>query len=294
MTAQQRVLRFSCRDCWLIGVLHLPEQPLSRGVLIVTGGPQYRIGSHRQFVLLAQHLAQAGIPVMRFDYRGMGDSQGDARDFEQVEDDIAAAAGQFFQAVPELKELVLWGLCDGATAAAFYAPRDRRVRGLILLNPWVRTEQGQASATLRHYYVARLRDADFWRKLASGAVEFRRSLRSLAQLLAAARRPDPAAGQGQPSQRPQHGLQHGLPRGLPQRLHAALSSFRGRILIVLSGADLGAREFSALQERQEQWRSLLAAPRVRQTVLPQANHTFAREAWREQVAVLCADWIAAW
>jgi exosortase A-associated hydrolase 1 len=284
MIAQRRVLHFACRGCWLVGVLHLPEQPSPRGVLIVTGGPQYRVGSHRQFVLLAQHLAEAGLPVMRFDYRGMGDSEGDSRDFEQVEEDLAAAIAHFFSTLPALTELVLWGLCDGATAAAFHAPRDSRIRGLVLLNPWVRTEQGMARATLRHYYLQRLLEADFWRKLASGALGLGRTLRDFAQLASAARgsRDDADEAANWATNR------------LPQRLYLALNRFQGPVLIILSGADLGAREFSALAEQHAHWRALLAAPRMRMTVLPQANHTFARAAWREQVAVLCSEWMRAW
>ncbi|HLB84425.1 MAG TPA: hypothetical protein VJK00_06820, partial [Steroidobacteraceae bacterium] len=43
----------------LIGILHRPQTQgnLTRGVVVVVGGPQYRIGSHRQFVLLARSLA---------------------------------------------------------------------------------------------------------------------------------------------------------------------------------------------------------------------------------------------
>jgi len=52
------------------------------GVLIVVGGPQYRVGSHRQFLLLSRRLAAEGHPVMRFDYRGMGDASGAMRGFE--------------------------------------------------------------------------------------------------------------------------------------------------------------------------------------------------------------------
>jgi hypothetical protein len=35
---------------------------------------------------------------------------------------------------------VIWGLCDGASAAMFYAEQDRRVSGLVLLNQ-ARSEQ---------------------------------------------------------------------------------------------------------------------------------------------------------
>jgi len=34
---------------------------------------------------------------MRFDYRGMGDSEGEARTFESVQDDIRIAIDTFFQ-----------------------------------------------------------------------------------------------------------------------------------------------------------------------------------------------------
>lgn len=66
-------------------MLHHPnEHEVPLGLLMVVGGPQYRVGSHRQFVLLARDLAAAGIPVFPFDYRGMGDSTGQARDFEGI------------------------------------------------------------------------------------------------------------------------------------------------------------------------------------------------------------------
>src|SRR5690606_34644237 len=106
------------------------------GVLIIVGGPQYRVGSHRQFVLLARYLAERGIPVMRFDYRGMGDSDGDMRTFEHVGKDLGSDIDYFFSECSFLKDIVIWGLCDAASAALFYAHQDRRISGLVLLNPW--------------------------------------------------------------------------------------------------------------------------------------------------------------
>jgi exosortase A-associated hydrolase 1 len=273
---QLRALHFTCQDCWLFGILHVPDQPLTRGVLIVTGGPQYRIGSHRQFVLLARHLAEHNVPVMRFDYRGMGDSEGEMRNFEAIQDDLEAAICEFFNAMPSLKELVLWGLCDGATAAAFHAPHDPRVTGLVMLNPWVRTAQGEARTTLRHYYLQRIRDGEFWRKLAHGRFGLRRALTSFRQIAIAAGRPSAQVA------------------SLPDRLYLSLQRFRGPVLIVLSGADLGAREFMALPRQHAHWRALLASPRVRQAVIPGANHTFARQVWRDKVADICTEWIGSW
>ena len=79
VSAIEQALTFDCDGERLVGVVAVPERPVPVGVLIVVGGPQYRAGSHRQFVHLARRLAGAGIAAMRFDYRGMGDASGDAR-----------------------------------------------------------------------------------------------------------------------------------------------------------------------------------------------------------------------
>src|SRR6185436_8530568 len=148
MAVSEEAIAISCDGDSLIGVLNNPPAGVARGVLIVVGGPQYRVGSHRQFTLLARYLATCDVPSLRFDYRGMGDSCGDLRTFERVEDDIRCAIDRFFQSVPTLKEVVVWGLCDAASAALFYAHRDSRVSGLVLVNPWVHTEQGAARTYL--------------------------------------------------------------------------------------------------------------------------------------------------
>ncbi len=82
MNYTETALRFTCADEYLFGILACPERPSDTGVVIVVGGPQTRVGSHRQFVLLSRALAAAGYPVLRFDVRGMGDSSGEQRDFE--------------------------------------------------------------------------------------------------------------------------------------------------------------------------------------------------------------------
>ena len=65
----------------------MPAVPDDTGVLVIVGGPQYRVGSHRQYVQLSRHLAEQGIASMRFDVRGMGDSPGVQRSFEEIDDE---------------------------------------------------------------------------------------------------------------------------------------------------------------------------------------------------------------
>src|SRR6185295_10565264 len=105
----------------------------------------------------------------------MGDSSGESRDFEQVSPDLRAAVDAFFDMVPELQDVVIWGLCDAASAASFYAHEDSRVSGVVLLNPWVRTPAGEARAYFRHYYLQRLSSAALWRKLLRGEFDWKGS-----------------------------------------------------------------------------------------------------------------------
>jgi len=287
---EERALSFACGDAWLYGIVSLPAMaatPQPRGVLIVVGGPQYRAGSHRQFTLLARDLAAAGVPAMRFDYRGMGDSEGDLRSFDSVDDDLRAAVDRFFLEVPGMQEVVLWGLCDGASAAAMYAPQDARVAGLVLLNPWVRTEEGAARATIKHYYRARLFDARLWKKVASGQFDVKASVRGLWQDLGKAFRPRPQADAGVSVAAP-------ADAPLPERMQTALTRFGGRVLVVLSGADLTAQEFADLSSRPGAWQKLLAAPRFTRQKIDKADHTFSRRPWQDQVSNWTRDWLRSW
>ncbi len=282
-----RAIAFSCHGEALYGVLDLPSRPHGgRGVLVVVGGPQYRAGSHRQFTLLARRLAAEGMPALRFDYRGMGDSEGEIRNFEQVEDDLRAAVDRFMAEVPGLREVVLWGLCDGASASTLYAPLDARVTGLALLNPWVRTEEGAAKAMLKHYYKDRLLDPALWKKIASGQFDYAGAARSFFQLAGSALSPRRAA----PGQEQTEQVQKAEPAPLPERMQAALSGFRGQVLVMLSGADLTAQEFGDVAGGSRPWRDLMAAQRVTRHTLPGADHTCSQRPWQDQVE----DWTVAW
>ncbi|MBL4589441.1 MAG: hydrolase 1, exosortase A system-associated, partial [Alphaproteobacteria bacterium] len=162
MSHSKKAIAYACEGETVMGILYQPERPLTVGMVLVVGGPQYRVGSHRQFVVLARFLAEQGVSVLRFDYRGMGDSSGVMQDFEQAQPDIKAAVNIFFEHNASVKKVVLWGLCDAASAIGFYAAGDDRVKGLVLLNPWVRTEQGESKAYLKEYYLKRLVSRAFW------------------------------------------------------------------------------------------------------------------------------------
>lgn len=294
VTIAERAVVFACGDERLVAVMSRPQQPSARGVLVVVGGPQYRAGSHRQFTLLCRALAEQGIAAMRFDYRGMGDSEGAARNFEDIDLDIRAAVDCFCAEVSELRHVVLWGLCDAASAALMYAHRDARIAGLVLLNPWVRTAEGLAKAQLKHYYGSRLVDREFWRKVVRGDLDFAAALRSFGQAVLTAlgmRKAQTAAEAGDATLAPAAAA---TAEPLPHRMAQGLSRFKGRVLLILSGNDLTAQEFEDVAASSAQWRGLLADTRVVRHKLPQATHTFSTREWRDQVALWTADWVRSW
>lgn len=268
-------LIFSCAGERLIGILHRPHDPETTGVVLVTGAPQYRVGSHRQYVLLGRRLAEAGFPVLRFDYRGMGDSEGEFVGFEGVNDDIRAAIDCLFKEVGGLQRVALWGLCDGASAAAFYAPRDSRMCGLILINPWVRTLGTVAQARIKHYYRAQLSSPDFWRRLVRREVRPGQAVKGLWRSMRAA---SATASAREPAD------------DLPVRVADSLRRYEGPVLLILSGADLTAQEFDTAVLGTSVMGAWQNEPRVTVQRLERANHTYSRRPWRDQVH----GWTEAW
>lgn len=249
-------------------------------MVIVVGGPQYRVGGHRLFVSLARDLAARRVAVLRFDCRGMGDSDGEFPSFTMIETDIEAAVNALFHAMPSLTRVTLWALCDGASAICFYGYKDSRICGIALINPWVRTEAVQARAYLKHYYWRRLADRNFLRKLASGKFSFPQAGRSFVANFAQGLRQKPSRDDGAFDQ-----------ASLPERMADSLQLFKGAVLIVVAGRDLTAREFDDVARGSKQWRKILGSSRVKRHELSAADHTFSRRDWREQLTAWTWQWL---
>ena len=275
----------------LCGIAHVPHQLTStRGVLVLVGGPQYRVGSHRQFVLLARALAGGGVPVMRFDYRGIGDSEGARREFDHQGPDVCSAVDAFLDHCRELTDVVVWGLCDGASGAMLHASLDERISGLILVNPWVRTRESFARSYLRHYYLPRLLSRSLWTKTIAGELDFGDSLRSLWDTVKSALRPSRPDSASEAAGT----LDEAISGELQARMAEGLAEFSGPIMLILSGRDLTAREFIDTVSASPTWRRLLKNTRVIQHTIDGADHTFSSRVDRDKVARLTWDWLQSW
>jgi len=277
MNFTEEAILFGCAGESLIGILARPTEPVATGVVVIVGGPQYRAGSHRQFVLLSRALAAAGHAVLRFDYRGMGDSTGDLHNFENINPDITSAINTLQAAIPGIRNVVLWGLCDGASAALLYchAAQDLRVRGLCLLNPWVRSATSLAKTHVKHYYTQRLRQKEFWAKLISGRVAWR-ALTGLAKNVRIAVRSHPEKATA----------------SFQDRMAIAWEAFDGPLLLLLSGDDYTAREFMEHARSSAPWRDALQKNTLVQHLEPEADHTMSEMRFnsiigKQTIGLLC-------
>lgn len=280
MPLEERAVVFRCGEGECLGILHQAQAPAAKvGMLIIVGGPQYRVGSHRQFVHLARHVAAAGYPVLRFDYRGMGDSSGSTREFVDIESDIRSAIDAFVDAVGGLRSVVLFGLCDAASAAMMYCGSDARVDGLILANPWVRTEAGLARAHVTHYYRNRLGHGSFWKKLSTGRIEILPAIRGFLRSvsLAVSRAPGETEIQSE--------------KDFIALMQRGFADFRKPALVLISGRDLTAKEFTDLCGADSRWSELLVRPNVAVETLRDADHTFSDSSATNQVNLLCSRWL---
>ena len=274
----------------LIGMLHPASGKQETGVLMmVAGGPQYRIGGHRQLVLWARKFSSQGFPVMRFDFSGMGDSYGEYVEFEDTEADIRVALDRFFAETPTLKQVVLWGECNASSSSLLFAHKDSRVKGVVMINPWVRTEQGQAKAVVKHYYLDRLKQRSFWVKVFSLKFDFVGSMKSALKMISLARGQSTSSLQA--NKKPAK-IDVDRSKPLPDRMLDGLSRFKGQIMLVMSGRDMISKEFDDLLQAVPAWQEHLAACAMVRHDLQYADHTFSTSEWREQVAEWGIDWLS--
>jgi alpha-beta hydrolase superfamily lysophospholipase len=136
-----RPLYFKSDDDQLFAWLHSPVAPLASNVGVVICAPfgYESICAHRSIREFAEAIAAAGIPAMRFDYSGTGDSA----EIDESADQIALWTRDVIAAMRELRQqtgverVCLLGIRLGAMLAALAAAACRAVDSLILIGPVV-------------------------------------------------------------------------------------------------------------------------------------------------------------
>jgi alpha-beta hydrolase superfamily lysophospholipase len=119
------------------GWLHASEEPRGVGLLVCNPFGNEAVCAHRSIRHLCEEASRLGIPALRFDYDGTGDSAGDDNDPHRVEawiESILLAADELKRAAG-VDSLCFLGIRLGAALAATAATRRDDVVAFIALAP---------------------------------------------------------------------------------------------------------------------------------------------------------------
>ena len=223
-------LQFACGKHSLAGTLD--TAPGTNGLLIVSGGNELRSGAFSGQASLAADIARRGLPVFRYDRRGIGDSEGENRGFRNSEKDIRSALEAFRAISPQINRVVAFGNCDAASALMLSGGAG--ADGLVLSNPWtIEDENGEDAApppeAIRARYLEKLKNPSEVARLLKGGVDLGKLVRGIGQSI----RPGAQA------------------TGLAEEMREGLSGFGGHVRILLAGSDRTAQLFDATWDKQD-------------------------------------------
>ncbi len=120
----------------IFGMLHTPlSDSKTPAILICHGLAGTKVGTHRMYVTLSEHLTKLGIAAFRIDFRGSGDSEGPFSEMTfsgEVSDAVVAL--NFLANDPRIdsKRIGIMGSSFGGAVAASAANDFQKIKGIVL------------------------------------------------------------------------------------------------------------------------------------------------------------------
>ncbi len=156
-------------------------RPTDTCAVFLNAGAVRRTGPNRLWVEAARSWAARGIPTLRVDFEGIGDSDGDASMYSESGPFYSPHRGEHGRAVLDALEaqgfgprFALIGLCGGAYWAFNCAAVDDRVFGSIVLNPRALVWAPDLDERREARQVERLLERGSWQRIVHGDIEVAR------------------------------------------------------------------------------------------------------------------------
>jgi pimeloyl-ACP methyl ester carboxylesterase len=164
------------KGCGLSGIVSEGAAGARTGVLLLNAGITYRVGPGRLYVKVARALADAGVPALRFDFSGVGESETSASGASYTERTLeeARAAMEVLEQ-KGVDRFVLFGICSGADNGLRIALAEPRVAGAALVEPFT---FGSRAYSI-HQCVEQLRTRAFWARVVRGRVDVLSTMRNV-------------------------------------------------------------------------------------------------------------------
>ncbi len=195
----------------LFGIMHNPEADKLKttAIILLSPGVKMRVAPHRMYNKMADNYARLGFKVLRFDFYGLGDAEGEIELTQlsniynsiqlgrYVDDTIASM--DWIQQEYGISNFIVGGLCGGAITGMLAAQNDLRACALLSLGIPVSLDVGEENwhkhiskgqlNQLRGGYVKNLFKLQSWLRLLTFQSDFRVIFKSFKQLITKKNKP---------------------------------------------------------------------------------------------------------
>lgn len=260
----------------LVGVLHLPAGEPRAAIVMLHGWSGYRTGPHQMLTRAARAFCEQGYAVLRFDFAGRGDSEGNTNlaTLATMRDDTKAA----IQLVRQYTNAPLWllGLCSGCEIAV--AAVTENIGGVVLWSAPVfaalpsEERQAKKGADNLKKYARKLLQPATYLKVLRGDVDTKAVSKAL------------AGGGGAASKNRESNEPGQLPPGFREASLRQWRNFRGPIFQVYGTAD-------PIQKEAQEWYAGHCSKPPQVHLVEGANHSFYGLAWEHEVIESTIEWL---
>ena len=305
--SETRCVSFPNQDGHLLhGILHEPDHATARGVcvLLLSPGIKGRVGPHRLYLKISARLVLLGFHVLRFDYYGLGDSEGELSEraladmYNSIQAgryvDDTVAAMDWMQETLGIRRFVGSGLCGGSISALVTAEIDTRIECLLGMGlptaleggpeNWARILTKHQIVSLRGKYFGKLTDPKSLMRFLSGKSSYQVIWRIIKQWFS-----DRKATRDAPPQPAKSDIDRTNPR-FASAFMAMLESARPMILF-FAGADRLRYQFSENFEGHHEARIRDYKHLYEVHLIPDANHVFSDPDWVAELLRVAERWL---
>lgn len=293
----------------LFGVLHRPAAmaPDAPAVILLSPGVKMRVGPQRLYLKLTELFLRRGLPVLRFDFHGLGDSEGVLEE-EQLRDvynhievgrfvDDTIDAMDWLGAQLGCRQFIASGLCGGAITGLLAGARDERVIGLLGLgitpvlasrsaDPGRYMTTGQLDQ-IGDTYLRKLTDLRAWVRLLTFQSDYRLIGRAISRRLGLASRVGNGGTTLETSSSPDADNANPL---FPPAFFRMTESGRP-LLLVFGGSDRLHFEFEEKFAARHRTRLAEVQGSYRVHLIPQANHVLSFLPWQTELVATADRWL---
>lgn len=295
----------------LIGILHEPAAEIRKTVAVVllSPGVKMRVAPHGMYKKMAEHYCNLGFPVLRFDFYGLGDAEGEI-EMKQLSNiyntiqlgryvDDTLVALDWVERNLNINRCVVGGLCGGAITGMLASQQDARAHALLALGIPVALDVGEENwhkylsqgqlNDLGKGYIKNIFKFKSWLRLLTFQSDFRVLFKSLKQMLIKKKKAEkpkpPVQAQEVQAKEPDNTNPKFAPAFMNMLEH-------GRAMChIFSGGDRLAWEFD------EKFAQLYADQLERYTglyeihLIDKANHVLAHPDWFKEMLDISTDWL---